>query len=141
LTVAAQACLVEDGDHLMRRHRYIELNPLRAAMVADAEHFSWSSYGSNAYGEATLLVSPHDGYLSPSSDPTERRRAYWAPVMETVAPDEVGRHLRACVASMPMGRGGFARRSKRSLAGRLVPARSAGQRRRMRKGNSDPNGT
>lgn len=30
-----KACLVENGGYLMRCHRYIELNPLRATMVVD----------------------------------------------------------------------------------------------------------
>jgi hypothetical protein len=47
-----------------------------------------------------------------------------------------------CIASMLMGRTGFARRSEHSLDGRRVPARSAVRRRRMRrkatgKGHSD----
>ena len=84
-----KACLVENGAHLMRCHRYIELNPLRAAMVIDPGDYPWSSHRSNAYGEYDPLVSQHAGYLSLSSNPTERQRVYRALVMETVGPDEV----------------------------------------------------
>lgn len=111
-----KACSVENGGHLMRCHRYIELNPLRAAMVVDPGDYTWSSHRSNAYGEYAPLVSQHAGYLSLASDPTERQRIYRALVMETVGPD---------------------------LDGRLVPASSAGRRSRIRsnatgKGHSDP---
>jgi putative transposase len=84
-----KACLVEDGDHLMRCHRYIELNPLRAAMVTDPADYPWSSHRCNAFGEHDPLVSQHADYLSLSTDPLERRRAYRDLVMSTVDPDEL----------------------------------------------------
>lgn len=34
-----KACLVADDAHLLQCHRYIELNPLRAAMVADPRDY------------------------------------------------------------------------------------------------------
>ena len=73
----------------MRCHRYIELKPLRAAMVVYPGEYLWSSHRSNAYGEYDPLVSPHAGYLSLSSDPTERQRVYHALVMKMAGPDEV----------------------------------------------------
>lgn len=39
-----KACPVENGGHLMRCHRHIELNPLRAAMVVDPGDYAWSSH-------------------------------------------------------------------------------------------------
>ena len=75
-----KACLVEDSGHLMRCHRYIELNPLRAAMVTNPADYPWSSHRCDAYGEHDLLVSQHAAYLSLSSNPVERQQAYraWA---------------------------------------------------------------
>ena len=69
-----KACLIEDGDHLMRCHRYIELNPLRAAMVADPSDYPWSSHQCNAFGVHDPLVSHHAGYLLLSDNPVERLR-------------------------------------------------------------------
>lgn len=84
-----KACLVQNGDHLMHCHRYIELNPVRAAMVADPRDYPWSSHRLNADGEPDPLVSQHPAYLSLSHDPLERQRAYRALVMETDNADEL----------------------------------------------------
>ncbi|MFC5578311.1 hypothetical protein ACFPOA_09850 [Lysobacter niabensis] len=69
--------------------RYIELNPLRAGMVADPGDYPWSSHRRNAYGEHDPLVSPHPAYLALSTDPTQRLQAYRALVRETIDPTEV----------------------------------------------------
>ena len=84
-----KSCLVDDGDYLLQCHRYIELNPLRAAMVADPRDYAWSSHRSNACGDHDPLVSPHASYLALSDDATRRQHAYRALVMESVDPSEV----------------------------------------------------
>ncbi len=84
-----KSCPVDDGDYLLHCHRYIELNPLRAAMVADPRDYPWSSHRSNAYGEHDPLVSPHPAYLVLSIDPSQRQQSYRSFVMQPVAPVEL----------------------------------------------------
>ncbi len=91
-----KAGLVGDGEHLMHCHRYIELNPLRAAMVADPRHYPWASHRALAFGEADPLLTPHPDYLSLSADSALRQLRYRALVMAAVEPGEVDairRHL------------------------------------------------
>jgi putative transposase len=38
---------------------YIELNSIRAAMVAYPAHYRWTSYRANALGQTSPLVVPH----------------------------------------------------------------------------------
>jgi putative transposase len=45
-------------------------------MVTDPVDYSWSSHRCNAYGGHDPLVSQHAAYLSLSSNPLERQRAY-----------------------------------------------------------------
>lgn len=40
--------LVDTERYLLTCYRYIELNPVRAAMVADSGNYAWSSYRANA---------------------------------------------------------------------------------------------
>jgi putative transposase len=84
-----KACLVDDGDYLMQCYRYIELNPLRAAMVVDPRDYTWSSHLANAYGHHDPLVTPHSAYLALSSDLIQRQLTYRGLVMETLDPAEV----------------------------------------------------
>ena len=41
------------------RHHYIELNPVRAAMVATPGDYPWSSYRHNALGDVNPMLTVH----------------------------------------------------------------------------------
>jgi putative transposase len=56
-------CVVESAEYLLQCYRYIELNPVRASMVADPSEYHWSSYKSNGLGVYTPLITPHNEYL------------------------------------------------------------------------------
>ena len=91
-----KSSLVDDGDHLLHCHRYIELNPLRAAMAGDPRDYRWSSHRALAFGDADPLVHPHPAYLALADDPAARQRLYREMVMATVDPadvDAIRRHL------------------------------------------------
>jgi len=45
--------------YLLLCQRYIELNPVRAAMVDDPADYRWSSYRSNGFGQADPLLTLH----------------------------------------------------------------------------------
>jgi len=45
-----RSSLVDSGFYLLACYRYIELNPVRAAMVANPVDYRWSSYRHNALG-------------------------------------------------------------------------------------------
>lgn len=55
-----KSSLVQAETYLLFCHRYVELNPVRAGMVADPARYRWSSYRANALGEADTLVTPHE---------------------------------------------------------------------------------
>ena len=47
-----KASVVQSDTYLLACQRYIELNPVRAAMVTDPAHYRWTSYRHNALGQA-----------------------------------------------------------------------------------------
>jgi putative transposase len=57
---------------------YIEMNPVRAGLVARPEEYRWSSFGANALGYADALVTPHPFYYALGRTPAERQAAYRA---------------------------------------------------------------
>jgi putative transposase len=71
-----KASLVDNQTYLLTCYRYIELNPVRAAMVASPEDYPWSSFHANAMGMSDPLVQPHNEYLGLGADTTERQSAY-----------------------------------------------------------------
>ena len=63
-----RSCLTQAEDYLLACQRYIELNPVRAGMVAHPAEYRWSSYRANAQGEEDALVVPHEVYLGLGQD-------------------------------------------------------------------------
>ncbi|HEX5361891.1 MAG TPA: transposase [Fluviicoccus sp.] len=68
--------LVQDRHYLLKCMRYIELNPVRADMVQHPAEYRWSSYRSNAQGDADDVLTPHAEYLQLSGDDATRALAY-----------------------------------------------------------------
>ena len=71
-----RSCLLQEDAYVLACYRYIELNPVRAAMVAHPAEYRWSSYRSNAQGEANSLLTPHPLYRSLGSDGDARQANY-----------------------------------------------------------------
>jgi len=80
--------LVQSERHLLCTYRYIELNPVRAGLVANATDYRWSSYAANALGEPDRLIQPHPLFDELGATIEQRRRRYRAFVAEGVSDDE-----------------------------------------------------
>jgi putative transposase len=73
-----KSSLIQAETYLLACQRYVELNPVRAAMVEDPAHYRWSSYRANALGQADALLTVHPVYLALGRGPKERQGAYRA---------------------------------------------------------------
>ena len=71
-----KSSLTQAETYLLACQRYIELNPVRAAMVDDPAHYRWTSYRHNALGQASPYLTPHPLYLAIGRGDTERQAAY-----------------------------------------------------------------
>lgn len=71
-----KSCLVQEEHYVMAVYRYIEMNPLRAGMVASAADYHWSSYTVNALGKPSTLCQPHPCYLALADTASDRQQAY-----------------------------------------------------------------
>lgn len=73
-----RSCLTQTEDYALACYRYIELNPVRAAMVTKPQDYRWSSFHANAMGRANAILTPHDQYLRLGRTDVARRQAYRA---------------------------------------------------------------
>ncbi len=71
-----KASLIDAENYLLTCYRYIELNPVTAAMVEKPEEYLWSSYHANAVGKADSLITPHEIYHRLASNDETRRYHY-----------------------------------------------------------------
>jgi REP-associated tyrosine transposase len=72
------AHLVDTEAYWWRCTRYVELNPVRASMVATPHEHPWSSYHALAYGAVDKLVTPHHLYTALGGSALERQAAHRA---------------------------------------------------------------
>lgn len=82
-----KACLVDDDGYMLSCYRYIESNPVRAAMVTEARDYPWSSHLANAFGVHDPVLTPHACYVLLGGANAPRRAAYRALLDDAV--DEV----------------------------------------------------
>ncbi|HKM14472.1 MAG TPA: transposase [Marinospirillum sp.] len=73
-----KSSLVQSEMYLLEVYRYIELNPVRAGMVADPANYPWSSYINNALGKETSLLKSHPLYLNLGTTTQQRQERYRA---------------------------------------------------------------
>lgn len=84
-----KSCLVDSDRYLLTAYRYIELNPVRAAMVEKPEHHHWSSVHANLARCEDSLVTPHPCFVAMGSTPLERADAYGAWLKQGISDDEL----------------------------------------------------
>ncbi len=71
-----KSIIISKDEYLLACGSYVELNPVRAKIVADPKDYTWSSYRVYAYGKRDMLVDEHSVYLQLSEDEGERKRRY-----------------------------------------------------------------
>jgi len=121
-----KASVVGDQRYLLSCMRYIELNPVRAGMVACPQAYPWSSWHANVGVRESRLVTPHPEYLALGTDDAERQNYYRALVMET-EDNEVTTQLRSATQqNAAFGSSQFARQIEHML-GREVAIKPRGR--------------
>src|SRR5438067_1746596 len=71
-----RSSLIDCENYLLTCHRYIELNPVRAGLVADPASYRWSSHLHYVADRYDGLVNRHPVYQSLGLSANERRAAY-----------------------------------------------------------------
>ncbi len=84
-----KSCLVDSDHYLLTAYRYIELNPVRAAMVEHPEHHHWSSVHANLARCEDSLVTPHPCFIAMGNMPLVRAEVYRAWLEQGISDDEL----------------------------------------------------
>ncbi len=98
-----KSSIVDAESYLLACMRYIELNPVRADMVADPGEYAWSSYRSNGLGQINDHLAPHPLYLSIDRE-REARLAGYRSLFRSELDDAAVNDIRqAVVQGVPLG--------------------------------------
>jgi putative transposase len=98
-----KSSLIHAETYFLACQRYIELNPVRAAIVADPAHYRWSSYRCHALGQLDPLLLPHPAYVALGSTLAERQEAYRALFRHALDEEAIADIRVALNQSQPLG--------------------------------------
>lgn len=110
-----KASLIEADEYLLTCMRYIELNPVRANMVAHAADYKWSSHRVNVGITSRKLLKPHPVYLALSNSPAAIYQKYQGLFLECLPDKVVNQFTQAVLCSMPIGSSRFTEEIEKAL--------------------------
>jgi putative transposase len=123
-----RATAIDSDAYFLTCSRYIELNPVRAGMVAHPADYAWSSYGDNVEGRARGLVTPHPLYLALGRTHSECREAYRGLFEGGMDPVAVAHIRDATQKGWPLGDVRFRREIGAVSGRRAAPLPKGGRR-------------
>lgn len=123
-----KSTLIDGDNYFLIVSRYIELNPVRAGMVAHPAEYPWSSYQYNALGRPTELITPHYLYQGLAKTEKTRQKRYVA-LFDKIIPDYTLEEIRDSInRAWVLGDGRFKRQIERQTGRRASPLARGGDR-------------
>jgi len=115
--------VISSDEYLLTCMRYIELNPVRAGMVALPGEYRWSSYAANASGRADGAVTPHAVYRALGKSTGARGFAYRELFRSALEPEQVHQIRAAVQTGTPLGNDRFREQIETALKCRVGQSR------------------
>ena len=116
-----RSCLVQAEDYLLTCYAYIDMNPVRASMVANPADYPWSSYSANAQGSAGSLTTPHYEFLRLGLTDGERGGRYQE-LVHALDANRIEEIRAATNGNFALGSQPFQQEMSAALGRRVTPA-------------------
>lgn len=133
-----RSCPIQEDAYLLACQRYIELNPVRAEMVAHPGQYNWSSYRANAQGEENALIRAHGLYDALGLDAPGRQAAYRELFRHELEPGLVDQIRRATHGNFVLGDERFAAEVAAVVGRRVLPGKSGRPRKAVEPVSGEP---
>ncbi len=131
-----RSTLIQTDRYLLACMAYIDLNPVRAGMVAEPLDYAWSSHGFYVGARADKLVTPHALFWDLANTPFGREAAYADLVRAGISAEQQAALTKSALAGWALGEADFVadlqkrteRRVNKTKAGRPFskPDKTAG---------------
>ena len=103
--------------------RYIELNPVRAGMVANPAEYRWSSYAHHVGAKPDPLITDHSLYWTLGNTPFDREAAYKGLVEQALTTEEINILNEATLRGWALGSEQFKINIEKKTNRRIRPAK------------------
>jgi len=110
-----KASLIDSELYLLQCLRYIELNPVRAKMVARPAQYHWSSYQYHGAGRLLECLTPHPLYLGLGADAVSRCLAYQGLFSNEISHVDLSNIRQSLAHNYPLGTSHFCRQLELTL--------------------------
>lgn len=114
-----RSCLVQKDNYVLACYRYIEMNPVRAGMVAHPGDYRWTSYRANAQGEPSSFLSPHAVYRELGSTTVQRAESYRSLFKDRLSPELIEQIRSSTNGNYVLGDHKFAAEIEQALGRRV----------------------
>jgi putative transposase len=111
--------LIDTDTYLLACCRYVELNPLRAAMVCDPADYRWSSYRFRGSGRIPAWLDIDPVYAALGDSPAARASGYRRFVSKNIEENEIGLIRRALQRNQLTGSDAFVQAISRMVKRRI----------------------
>jgi len=114
-----KACLIDAEQYLLACYTYIELNPVRAAMVEHPADYLWSSYTVNTGTRPRRQLTVHEVYTRLGADHKTRCQAYKDLCLTGLSSEVIEKIQHASCFSIPLGNDKFKQQIEQALKRKL----------------------
>ncbi len=119
-----RSTLIQTDRYLLACMAYIDLNPVRAHLVAQPEDYMWSSFGHYAGRRVDRLITPHALFWGLGNTPFAREAAYAELVHAGVSADQQGALTDATLSGWALGDTSFVANLQTQTDRRLVKTKA-----------------
>ena len=118
-----RSTLIQTDRYLLSCMAYIDLNPVRAGMVAEALDYAWSSHGFYVGARNDKLITPHALFWDLANTPFGREVAYADLVRAGISAQLQAALTRSTLAGWALGEDGFVENLQKMTERRVTIAK------------------
>lgn len=118
-----RATVIDSEQYFLVCSKYIELNPVRAGLVANAGDYPWSSFSHHIGAKPDPLITDHALYWALGNTPFDREAAYRELLESALAAEEVAALSEATLKGWPLGSEKFKNALAKQVQRRVAPAK------------------
>lgn len=121
-----RSAVIDSDAYLLKCYRYVEMNPVRAGMVAEPHDYAWSSFGGNALGKVDEVLYAHEIYNSLGMDNAQRQNNYLSLFKQYLSSADMRELREGTEKKNVIGRSHFSDEIESMLQRRVNPGRHGG---------------